>query len=795
MTAARMAIAVLVVMCAANAFGQTVSREPHIGYVSPAGGKQGSTFQILVGGQLLRGATDVYISGSGVHASIVRYFQPVRNFTPEQRTLLSRRLRDLFEERWSDLAKNGSVSPTPPWDQLAGLGINRRAGRRASENPTTDEVVELPDIPLLYDLDKKNLRELLHVVSELRGRRMGQMNAAIAESVLIEVTINHGAAAGDREMRLRTGQGLTNPLMFQVGGLPEVRKLKAPDGPIPRMLPKEPPLNPPVLVNGQIMPGDVDRLNFRARKGQHLVIEAQARRLIPFLADAVPGWFQATLALYNPAGNRVAFVDDYQFSPDPILLYEVPEDGEYSVEIRDSIYRGRDDFVYRLSIGERPFITSVFPLGCKLGLDRFVSLDGWNLSAKRLFLDAPKDGDVGVRQKRYGRRDTVSDPVTYEVDALPASNEVEPNDTLETAQRARRPRIMDGRIGQPGDVDFFKFKGKKGEEIVVGVMARKLYSPMDSLVRLYGPDGTVIAWNDDSERKEGDLYLDLGMLTHHADSYLRTKLPASGDYVVQVSDAQAHGGDAFAYRLRISPPQPDFELCVTPSSLNVRGGFATPLHVYARRKDGFAGEIAVTLKDAPPGLALTGAKIPAGRDSVRMTLEAPPDMDEPVALLLEGSATIGHKVVKHPVVPADEMMQAFLYRHLTPAQELLVAVSGGRRVGRHLRVASKDPVRIPLGGTVQVRISAPPNPRMKEVKLELDQPPPGISVQSVNVVPGGLSMELKADSTKAAAGLADNLIVEAFFETERGGQGGKAAQKQRVSIGYLPAIPCQIVTK
>jgi len=41
-----------------------------------------------------------------------------------------------------------------------------------------------------------------------------------------------------------------------------------------------------------VHPGEADRYRFQARKGQELVIAASARELIPYLADAVPGWFK-----------------------------------------------------------------------------------------------------------------------------------------------------------------------------------------------------------------------------------------------------------------------------------------------------------------------------------------------------------------------------------------------------------------------------------------------------------------------------------------------------------------------
>ena len=161
------------------------------------------------------------------------------------------------------------------------------------------------------------------------------------------------AAPGDRELRLVTPLGLTNPMVFEVGRLPELVEFEPNDPGADSRLPDPPPLDLPVLLNGQILPGDVDRFSFRAQRGQKLVLETHARRLIPYLADAVPGWFQAFLSLYDAAGNELAFDDDFRFDPDPVLFFEVPESGIYHLEVRDAIYRGREDFVYRIAVGEQ----------------------------------------------------------------------------------------------------------------------------------------------------------------------------------------------------------------------------------------------------------------------------------------------------------------------------------------------------------------------------------------------------------------------------------------------------------
>ena len=775
-------------LCVATAWGQANRREPHIGYLYPAGGQQGSVFQVAAGGQYLRGVEDIHISGAGVRASVIEYVSPLRG---NQLRDVGKHLRVLVRQRVTEAAaRRGGAAP-------------RNRDRRAADE---EELPELPDHPLLRGLDQKDLRELMYLRDQLFDPK-AQRNTQIAEVVLIEVTIDPNAAPGDRELRLGARTGLTNPMLFQVGTLPETCEQEPNDPiatdakPLARPLlsrPEAAPLDLPVVMNGQVTPGDVDRFRFRAQQGQQLVIQTQARHLVPYLADAVPGWFQATLALFDSEGTELAYADDYRFHPDPVLFYEVPEDGEYELEIRDSIYRGREDFVYRISVGEQPFITGMFPLGGRTGAETVASIDGWNLPAKQLPLDT-QPGTPSIRQTSLRQDGSLSNCVTYAVDNLAECDEAEPNDTVADAQAIDLPRIVNGRVARPGDVDVFQFHGRAGDEVVAEVVGRRLYSPLDSLLRLTDASGRVLEWNDDYMEKDGHLHRGTGLLTHHADSYLMARLPEDETYCVQLADAQNCGGDAYAYRLRISPPRPDFALRVTPSSIAVPAGRSVVVRVHALRKDGFHGDIQVELVGAPLGFRLHGGRIPGGHDSIRMTLTAPQKpLDKPVSLRLEGSAWTGEDTVRHPVVPSDDVMQAFLWRHLVPSQELMVAVTGVGRLTGSVRVTGNIPVQLPAGGAAVVRIWAPRRPVLRHVKLELNGAPDGVSIQNVSVVPGGLNLILKADADAPQVGYVDNLIVETSIEIEPKGKqadSGVAKKKRRVSLGVLPAIPFEIVRR
>jgi hypothetical protein len=160
---------------------------------------------------------------------------------------------------------------------------------------------------------------------------------------------------------------------------------------------------------------------------------------------------------------------------------------------------------------------------------------------------------------------------------------------------------------------------------------------------------------------------------------LLAELPKDGDYYIQISDTQNHGGGAYGYRLRVAQAQGDFSLRLTPSSVSIRAGGTVPILVHALRKDGFDGEIDVVLKDAPAGFKLSGGRIPAGHDQVRVKLTVPRKAPYKLfALQMEGHASIGGHTIKRLAVPADDVMQAFLYRHLVPAQEFLLFIQKSR---------------------------------------------------------------------------------------------------------------------
>ena len=232
---------------------------------------------------------------------------------------------------------------------------------------------------------------------------------------------------------------------------------------------------------------------------------------------------------------------------------------------------------------------------------------------------------------------------------------------------------------------------------------------------------------------------------------------------------------------------------MAPSSLNLRAGATLPVTVYALRRDGFSGAIALQLKDAPAGFTLSGAVIPDGQDKVRLTLTAPRGQVNPRLIQLEGRAAIpgkkgGAGELRHTAVPAEDMMQAFAYRHLVAEKEWMVRVIGAG-VGVAVRPLTEKGVTLSAGGTAPLQIFVPAR-LMDGMVLLLNEPPEGISIRQVLPAPNGMSLLLSADS-KVKPGLKGNLILDAFMDHIVTPQNGTPT-KRRNLLGTLPAVPFEV---
>ena len=675
-------------------------KRPYIGYAYPAGGQQATTFHVKLGGQNLDDVNAVLVTGPGVNARVLEYFRRLGNQEVQ-----------LLNEQLKELKPTPPTAPTMAPATAPAMAPTMAPATAPAMAPATMAGMEADKAVAATGVDEATQSLIDHIGRHVLEAVQSPACASISNLVLIEVTIAPDASPGPRELRLVTARGVSNPLQFHVGQLPESSRKPMIAASLQVLgkeaaaLRKRPPdeaevrITLPCTVNGQMASGELNSYRFHAGKGQRLVIATQARQLIPYLADAVPGWFQPVLALYDSDGKELAYADDYRFHPDPVLLYQVPADGEYVFAIRDGLYRGREDFVYRISAGELPFVTSIFPLGGPVGAAPSPALSGWGLAGAKLD-PTPATTRPGIVMLATSNTGFTSNRLPFMLDTLPELLDTEPNDTTATAQKVTLPVIINGRIERPDDWDVFQFTGHANDPLVVDVQARRLDSPLDSVIKLTDADGKVLACNDDCED------LTSGINTHHADSRLMTNLPADGSYFVHIGDTAQHSGEDYGYRLRISAPQPDFELRVVPSSVGLALKSTATLSVYAVRKDGFTGPIKLFLKNPPPEFTAAPVVIAENQTLAKFTFKCgPTPTSVPVQLVVAGTAMLGTQQAEREAVPAEDRMQAFLWRHLVPATDLPVLVYDPKLQPQPKRVA---PVRPPPSDAPAIVATPPP---------------------------------------------------------------------------------------
>ncbi len=298
---------------------QVTDPSPKLEYLLPAGGQRGRSIEVLACGQNLNRITDVVFDNPKISGEFIHFFEDMRPDQDKGRQTRSALMKAL------PLIRRGEALPNDLTGQM-------------SDQPQLFAIKQ--GSPTLLDARRAQYEYLFERVRSAPNRSLSSFS-------LLRVAVPETVEPGLYAMRVKTAGGVSRPLTYHVSDLPEILEAEpcTEDN-----SPVDPPFDLPLCINGQIVEGDIDIYQFRAEAGRELDLKVMARELKPFIADAVPGWFEAVLTVYGPDGNELGCSDCTQFRPDPSIRLTTPESGVYTVAVRDSIWRGRIDFVYRLLI-------------------------------------------------------------------------------------------------------------------------------------------------------------------------------------------------------------------------------------------------------------------------------------------------------------------------------------------------------------------------------------------------------------------------------------------------------------
>lgn len=444
--------------------------------------------------------------------------------------------------------------------------------------------------------------------------------------LIATVRIAPDAALGLHQCRVLTPYGASETGHIVVGQWPEVAE-KEPNN---SRAEAQTLVGPVTVIGHSDAAADVDWYRVAMSAGEIFVMEAQA--------GSISSPLQPILTLQDAQGHELAFSDDLN-KPDARLIFTAPKTGDYFLVVRDLRYQGGGDYLYRLTVGKIPYVTGVFPLGGTAGTTANLTLTGVNLPASTVsHVALPVEMPVEPLAVALPVADTLSNVVPLAVGDTPESLVPIPNGLPASAPRVSVPITLNGRLlpSSAGKAarNHFRFHATKGQVLDLEVIAGRVGSPLDSVLAILDLNGKELASNDDTFGK---------------DSFLEFTAPATGDYIARLSDLNGRSGPEYAYRLRIAPALPDFQLAFAPDCPAVGPGDRVPFTVTATRLHGFDGDIALDIAGLPAGVHLLGTpQIGKGQKETTLLLTADTGASiQASALHVTGTASINNKAVSH----------------------------------------------------------------------------------------------------------------------------------------------------
>ncbi|MEI8271045.1 MAG: hypothetical protein WCG08_00310 [Paludibacter sp.] len=600
---------------------------------------------------------------------------------------------------------------------VGGLNVNKATAIIVSGKGVKAEIIK-PTEEEQTSLKKKKFRKL-----------DDQSSPQLADQLNIRITIDKNAEPGLRDLRLQSPVGISNKLNFEVGQYPNVLENKG-------STPKNP--NPveklPAVLCGQILPGETDYFSFKAEKGIMLVASVKARALVPFIADAVPGWFQSVISLKNSKGKEVAYCDDFRYNVDPTIMLRVPENDTYTLSIHDAIYRGREDFTYRIELGEIPFVQSVFPAAAKVGKKTELTFTGVNLKSNKLSFKPENEGYNSV--STLGNNGEISNSVPFWAVSKTANLLLNDKKNLQITDK----QLIFDTLDLKNRSKQYLYLADANETVTFEVMARRIGSLLDGRLRLFDEFGKLLAEADDLE---DDMQ---GLMTFHADPQLTYTFKVPGRYYLQVEDVLDNRGSDYFFVLEKKKATLPFEVFVSPATLSVPRGGTSIFTVTINSKEKLNNPIELNLSGLPFATKLSNLKIFSGAKKKEVSVTIPEGSREGnyelklTASLFDPKNQSDGKSLN--AVAADEMMQAFYYHHNIPAAgfSLEVTPKAAFRIEfpGHLYNGSEYQISLAEGDTtISIPARIKRNPDFKET-IELSVYPKNRNtvMDAVKVLPG-----------------------------------------------------------
>ncbi len=439
--------------------------------------------------------------------------------------------------------------------------------------------------------------------------------------VALRIAVDHATPRGIYPIRLISPRGLSNGLSFRVVDGTVLRETQASHQTVQQAQPV--PL--PTTVCGTISaPGEVDYYSLDAAMGQRIDLEL-----------ALVEGFKSQLILYRPTGSwfdqnrptRLLFDDQLSTDITPIeprMSFTVPQTGRYALRVSSLFGKGSPDASYQLRLSLRE--KSMAP---KRDLQDEPA--SWQ---ERTFTRKLENRWIAtLRSRTVETAEYSSQSAKASLAMIPRSiPENEPNDSVEQALQISVPSIVEGRIGQPADIDNFRFQVEAGQKLAFEVETPAARPPH------FNPRFGIV----DAQDRElfSNVHRRISLYNNNAKPHVYFKrvepkviytFDAGGDFVLQVRDITSRYGNAdYVYRVLVRPQIAHVGGVELDESdrINLIPGEARKLTISASHEEGFKGDVSFAITGLPPGVEAFPA-VQVSDSQEPMDVAVSPEMVEP----------------------------------------------------------------------------------------------------------------------------------------------------------------------
>ncbi|MFO1064046.1 MAG: PPC domain-containing protein [Pirellulales bacterium] len=525
---------------------------------------------------------------------------------------------------------------------------------------------------------------------------------------------------------------------------------------------------------------DVDWFRFHISSPVTLTFHVLCMRLEDRIHD-LQNHADPILTIRDSNGS-VVVASDNAAAGDPLVSHRFEREGDYTIEMRDVRFQGNNYWEYCIEVSDRPQVTTVAPIAVTAGKPQSFERLGLNIPAeKNIEFTVPAESEAGLVNLPLPVVASSTQPQTLlVVNGETIAEATVENSSLEMAQTITVPSTVNGRIEAAGDVDLYRFEAKKGDRISVEVVARRAGSELDSHLRILNDKGNQAQLNDDMR---------FGKRTF-SDSIIEDwTAPADGAFFIELRDVHLRGGAGFAYALQVTKSEPYFQLFTDTDKTPIAPGTSGALFVRAERKNGFDGEIQLSVTGLSAGVEAHCGRILAGKAQDGCIVFTAAADAAPTAAPIR---IIGTAMLPQSEGPAKERKAvAHIYQEIYqpgggrghwPVEEHVVAVTAPADI-RGVGVGTTD-IHLKAGGSAAIEIELQRAEGFdKNVVLEVTYSHLGTIFG--NSLPEGVTVDAAASTTLLTGGATKGKIVLKAADTVKPVEQQQFVIMANVSLNFV----------